>query len=300
MICGLSLIVLPVIASEHVDSKLFDKQEITFDSALITDAPHTLPKHISVISQDAYGKSLEANLHSFTFAKVIMADGITYNRIQLPEGSGAKIPGDPNIESYSKMLSIPNNAEVKLTIDNIEWSETFTDITIDPTQLPFPDVALTNGDRPDENMPFVKNDHAYSQLAESTATPIQILAPIHVRGKQFIVINYRPIDFTPSKKEVRFAIKVRFHLEYFYPEITTLPAPRLDPIVAGSVKANNVKSNSALETTIDTPLSAAQQADYLIITPPDFIDAITPLAQWKRQMGYQVYVASTDIIGNTQ
>ncbi len=298
LLCSLSFIVLPVIAFEHVDNILFAKKEISFSSPLLMDAASSLPKHISVISQDANGEYFEANLNSLTFAKVVMADGVTYNRIQLPDSTGAKIPGEPNVESYSQMLSIPNNAEVRLFIENIEWSETFTDIIVDPTQLPIPDVALINGERPDENIPFVKNDKAYSQFSDHPQTPIQIVAPIHVRGKKNIVINYQPVDFDPLNKSVRFATKVNFHLEYMYPEI--MPESRLDPILDRLKALTDMKPSSTITTQLDTPLSTAQQADYLIITPPDFIDAITPLAQWKRQMGYQVYVASTEILGNNQ
>lgn len=300
MICGLSLIVLPVIASEHVDSKLFDKTEITFDSALITDASNTLPKHISVISEDAYGKKLEANLHSFTFAKVAMKDGITYNRILLPNGGGVKIPGNPNIESYSQMLVIPHNAEAVLTIDEIVWSDTFTDKMIDPVQLPFPDVALINGERPDEQLPFVKNKDAYLKIPDSTAVPIRFLAPVHVRGKKFITVGYHPIDFNSVEKTVRFATKVRFHLQYFYPEMDSNKQQRQDPLLDDLSQENEIELGTNRDLKTDIPLTAAQMADYLIITPPNFVIEITPLAEWKRQMGYQVYIATTDVIGSSQ
>jgi len=222
MICFLS--VLPVIASEHVDSKLVDKKEIFFGSPSEKGT-----KHISIISQDAYGQNFEATLHSAIFAKVVLDDGITYSRILLPDGGGNKIPGNPNIESYSQMLSIPNDADIELIIDEILWSDTFINTTIDPVQQPFPDVALMNGERPDERLPFIKNEDAYIQMAGSIAAPVTLLSPVYIRGKKFITARYHPIDFNPLNKTVRFATKVRFHLQYLYPEIKGNEQRRQDP-----------------------------------------------------------------------
>lgn len=39
-----------------------------------------------------------------------------------------------------------------------------------------------------------------------------------------------------------------------------------------------------------------QQADYLIITPPDFVDAIRPLAQWREQHGLKTRIVTDDEI----
>ncbi|SHO21785.1 Putative uncharacterized protein [Moritella viscosa] len=293
MICFLS--VLPVIASEHVDSKLVDKKEIFFGSPSEKGT-----KHISIISQDAYGQNFEATLHSAIFAKVVLDDGITYSRILLPDGGGNKIPGNPNIESYSQMLSIPNDADIELIIDEILWSDTFINTTIDPVQQPFPDVALMNGERPDERLPFIKNEDAYIQMAGNIAAPVTLLSPVYIRGKKFITARYHPIDFNPLNKTVRFATKVRFHLQYLYPEIKGNEQRRQDPLLNEFPHKGKGKSGTNSNFEIDTSLSASQQADYLIITPPEFIHAVTPLAEWKRQMGYQVYVASTDISGNSQ
>ncbi|MGC3837257.1 hypothetical protein ACPSKX_25310 [Moritella viscosa] len=203
MICFLS--VLPVIASEHVDSKLVDKKEIFFGSPSEKGT-----KHISIISQDAYGQNFEATLHSAIFAKVVLDDGITYSRILLPDGGGNKIPGNPNIESYSQMLSIPNDADIELIIDEILWSDTFINTTIDPVQQPFPDVALMNGERPDERLPFIKNEDAYIQMAGNIAAPVTLLSPVYIRGKKIYYSKISPYRLQPTKQNSTLCNKSSF------------------------------------------------------------------------------------------
>ncbi len=277
---GLSIVSLPIKASEHVDNTLFERNVVMFSDNSSADTENEYPTNISLVKQEKHKVTLDANLHSLTFAKTTLADGITYDRILLPGGAGKRTPGNPNIESYSKMLPFPGGAEIQLVIDDITWSKPYNDITIDPAQLPFPDVALRNGERPDENMPFVKNANAYNSLSETKHNAVEISNTLRVRGKNYAVIKYQPIDFNPINRSVRFATHVRFHINY-----------------------NNETSNSAAQQKSapkNESFTAAQLADYLIITPSDFTDAITPLADWKREMGYNVYVAKTTETGSSQ
>lgn len=93
------------------------------------------------------------------------------------------------------------------------------------------------------------------------------------------------------------------------------PARLTNPVVAGRTLAFGVESNDTRRWLAVTPAGRKsvarllpmpstnlrardQQADYLIITHPDFVDAIRPLAQWREQHGLKTRIVTTAEIYN--
>lgn len=93
------------------------------------------------------------------------------------------------------------------------------------------------------------------------------------------------------------------------------PARLTHSVVAGRTLAFGVESNDMRRWLAVTPAGRKsvarilpmpstnlrardQQADYLIITHPDFVDAIRPLAQWREQHGLKTRIVTDDEIYN--
>ncbi|WP_064604082.1 C25 family cysteine peptidase [Photobacterium sp. J15] len=312
LLLTLALFSQPALAVDHTDVMVYDKQIITFDQMYDT-APLVrtaqTSKNVSLINQKGNSALFEAKLTSLTMGKVKMADGNIYDRIMLPDAGSPAAPGLPNLTGYQQMVRVPDGAELDIIIDDVEWSETFNDITVDPVQLPFPDSVKADGTRPDQNMPFVKNEAAYQRLTESVTSPITVIDTIRVRGKSYAVISYRPIDYNPIDETVRFAKKVRFHVNYVLSDGKTpkreyklsFDAPS-DSIIDLRLKSDQKNDSivSPVRQENNEELTPAQQADYLIITADEFRNAIEPLAAWKRKKGYKVHVATITETGNTQ
>ncbi|WP_299013632.1 C25 family cysteine peptidase [uncultured Photobacterium sp.] len=319
VLCLLAVLSQPIWAAEHVDSKVFDKKTIRFD-----DLPHTIEARSSTAAQQPFilnrkninSAEFEAKLSWLTMGKVTLADGKTYNRIQLPNGGHPADPGKPNLTGYQQMIRISDDAQVGVVIDDIQWSDTFNNIIIDPVQLPFPDAATIDGIRLDEHLPFVKDEQAYHPLMDTDTVmlskPVQLVETIRVRGKSYAIVSYQPIEFNPVTESVRFAKKVRFHLNSVVPNINTpktIVTDALQPEHSDSGSIFDVRSEpssvmtdnvSAVESKSSATLTPAQAADYLIITADKFRDEIEPLAVWKRKKGYNVYVATISESGRTQ
>ncbi|WP_299018757.1 C25 family cysteine peptidase [uncultured Photobacterium sp.] len=312
LLLTLALFSQSTFAVDHTDAMVYDKQVINFDQ-LYDSAPLARTKQASenftLINQEGSRALFEAKLTTLTMGKVKMADGNVYNRIMLPDAGSPAAPGLPNLTGYQQMVRIPDGAKLNIIIENVEWSETFNDIMVDPVQLPFPDVVKADGSRPDENMPFVKKEGAYKNLTDSVTAPVSIVDTIRVRGKNYAVISYRPIDFNPINETVRFAKKVRFHVNYVLTDGTktkredklNFEAPTdsiIDLRPQADQKADAVFTPGRQENNEE--LTPAQQADYLIITADRFAETIEPLAAWKRKKGYNVHVATITETGNTQ
>ncbi len=161
-------------AVEHVDASIFNKRVINFeqqvDVAPTAESAQT-NQNFSLMTLDSKRAIFEAKLTSLTMAKVKMADGNIYDRIILPDGGSPAEPGQPNLTGYRQLIRIPDGAQLNIVVDHVEWSETFTNTVVDPVQLPFPDVVEMDGTRPDQNMPFVKDEAAYGLITDSKTQP---------------------------------------------------------------------------------------------------------------------------------
>ncbi|MEZ8096958.1 C25 family cysteine peptidase [Photobacterium swingsii] len=315
LLLTLALFSQSTFAVEHVDASIFNERVINFDLAAdvasAADEEKSSP-YFSLLNLDASKAIFEAKLTSLTMAKVKMADGNIYDRIILPDGGGPVEPGKPNLTGYQQLIRIPDGAQLNIVIDEVEWSDTFKDTLVDPVQLPFPDVVEMDGSRPDQNMPFVKDEAAYSLMTEAQTPPVTVVETVRVRGKSYAVISYRPMDFSPIEKTVRFAKKVRFHVNYSLPKNKGGHSKRTDQLGFDAPTDSVIDIRSKAEQSASPALQAqpsaqnnaaltpAQNADYLIITADRFKDAIAPLAAWKRQKGYKVHVATVTETGNTQ
>ncbi|WP_084605317.1 C25 family cysteine peptidase [Psychromonas aquimarina] len=312
----MALLSLSVAAAEHTDSNIFDKRIIRFDQqtdVMSARSGGVKTGPISLTKTTNNGAELQANLSWLTLGKVKLKDGIVYDRILIPDAGGPLEPGEPNLTGYQQMIRIPDGMQLEVVIDEVTWSDSFEEMTIDPVQLPFPDVVTADGERPDQHLPFVKNKEAYALMPETETVPIKISKTIRVRGKSYAVISYQPIQFNPIEKTVKFANKVRFHVNYIHSEQKNSNARRKDPLKfddpasnsAIDIRSDDVKetddgAQNIMQRRSDTKLTASQQADYLIITADQFKDAVEPLAAWKRKMGYNVYTAPLSETGASQ
>lgn len=297
---------------QHTDAQVFDQHVIQFSppaDARSSGNEYITSNYISMLEKRAHHALFEAKLTELTLAKVKMADGNTYNRIMLPDGAAPNEPGKPNLTGYRQLVRIPDGVKLELSVEDVEWSKVYTDMVIDPVQLPFPDVVEEDGNRPDLNMQFVKDDAAYKVLPDSAHPLVSVVDSVHVRGKSYAVISYRPIQFNPVKKTVRFAQKVRFKINYILSDVST--PTRQDKLEFDAEKKSVIdlrddktksqkKVDSVPLSKHEADLTPAQKADYLIITADRFQKAVEPLAAWKRKKGYQVHVATVTDVGDTQ
>ena len=150
-ILTLAILSQSVMAVDNIYSEEFDKKIVNFgpvaDIAQLTKDSKK-PSYFLLTSKSEQSAIFEAQLTTLSLAKVKMADGNVYNRILLPDAGSSAQPGHPNLTGYRQMVRIPDGVQLELVIDNVIWSESFPDMTVEPVQLPIPDVVTADGERP--------------------------------------------------------------------------------------------------------------------------------------------------------
>ena len=131
---------------------------------------------------------------------------------------------------------------------------------------------------------LTQTDSSISALPLAETEPMQIGAPVTIKGTKLYPVLIRP---SYTKNSVRhFVRSADIRLNYSPPS----EMPQLNPSM-----------NKVFQELILNFQSTGDQRPrgYLIITPSDFVDEIQPLARWKEKKGWDVQVRTTSQTGNT-
>ncbi|WED24560.1 C25 family cysteine peptidase [Vibrio sp. JC009] len=280
----LALLATPVIADGHVDLKLENLNKITFSQQRPDAELDEKKGAIFEIERNDEGAYFIGYINSFEKAEVTLG-GKSYTRIRLPNASSDAEEGAPEIESYRKMVELPSNTQVKVKIreESIVWSETYNHILLNPMQPPVPDVVeAETGYRPDLNMPFVEDEQSYQQeLAEKPLIEIEQI--IKSRNKNIAVLKFNPIRYNPLTQELRIVSQIHFDLVFQKSE---------------SQEEKQAFRQEQADHNRPVPVTA-ENADYLIVTPNQYRATLQPFVEWKKKLGYKVFVASLNHTGTT-
>ncbi|PWI32497.1 hypothetical protein DI392_15720 [Vibrio albus] len=237
---------------------------------------------IKEINRSQHSVQFVGYVEKFIREKVTLA-GTDYTRITLPGSVSDAAVGEPNIPAYERMIEIAEDVEITLQIDEqrTQWSPVYSNILIEPVQPPIPDAALPDGTRLDLDREFIKHEAAYASVPKFKPL-VEIQRIVKGGGKRFAVLKYRPIRYNPLTQELQIASQVYFELV-----ISTAPLSLRQSLVSP-------------QSDEKQPLIVTQNnAEYLIVTPAEYVDVLVPFVEWKKKLGYRVFVATLEETGST-
>jgi hypothetical protein len=300
---------------------------LVFMVATVSDAANKTPRRVFFVETDAVNPAAvqnpvtlnakQPNRADFSSAvpyadltDVQMKESERFTRLSIPGMRGKGEPGMPEIPSREELVRVPAGAKIRLVIDNVSWQDVEGEVLLPPVQPPYPDVRPLGGDKKDPPIPFTKNTAVYSQNGFQNSDPVILGDRIRIRGREYIKIIYRPVDFNPVEKKVRVAHDVQWHLDVSAPNdverrrfdrFNTAPTDAIDIRTQEQIDAEIPSTDHSDSTSGPAPDLVASQndADYLIITPDEFADEVAPLAAWKHKKGYKTYVATLTETGSS-
>ena len=147
------------------NNKLISSERIEFDTRSSTNANQNQTQNqlnFSISSRERTRADISCSVNDIVIDTVQMKDGNEYSRIKIDGFGQSGEVGSPELPAKNQLIRKTGGSEVALVIDDVIWQEIPGDINLVPVQQPIPDVVTLNGERPDKNIPFEKNDIAYS------------------------------------------------------------------------------------------------------------------------------------------
>lgn len=258
---------------------------LPFDDTTTQEAPD-----VTLIESDIEETSFSVHFFGAS-APIIEQNGTSYTALRSPGCGIGDETGKPEIPSHTQLVVIPCGAQPEVQIINTT-SKTLPGYNVYPLQEP--GIDLVGAQEP----PFIKDEDAYQVDAFYPAEIVQVEDVKIIRGISYVLIRLFPVQYNPVTKELKVYSDICVKLVHSGGNLDipfgSKTMSKEDMVFFESLFLNS----SVLDGLVDID-AGANDYNFLIITPPDFVYGAKGLAQWKKQKGIRTKVVTTDITGTT-
>lgn len=210
----------------------------------------------------------------------------------LPGTSRLLIEGAPDLIKLTASVIIPDNSAIEVNIIEYDYVE-FENIEIAPSK-----GNLMRNQNPDD-VPFVYGD-AYLNDEFYPGKLADFDDPYIIRDFRGVAVHTYPLQYNPVSKVLRVYNKIVI-------EVVTSDGEVINPLVNNRTsngidrEFGNIYERHFINFDVNnnkyTPLEEA--GGILVISYPDFIEAMAPYVEWKNQMGRHTEIVDVTQIGST-
>jgi PKD repeat protein len=248
---------------------------------------------LKILEADEGHLLLELILPSFDLETVIR-DGVPYQRVQVPGWSHWGQPGYPQLPMYSVPLGLPRPGEPQITIVEADSQVTAVDYV-----YPAPALSLGGTDEaPQVVETFALDADAYGAdtlypggLTEATGNGF-------LRDQPLFQLRLYPFQYNPTLRELTVYRRLRVLVTFppLAPGAADIGRTRDSPIFEKILEQTLFNYDWLPKPQFDGVHAADNGATYVIITHPDFYDAVQALKTYRESQGETVSIAKTDDI----
>ena len=206
----------------------------------------------------------------------ISAEGLDFTSLNVPGWGLTTDVGIAELPVFSTWLTIPSGATVTASSRAEVMTSLGRNHLVYPAQEPMPNSDVADG-------PFAYDTAYYAGDSIPATSLLTVSETMIARGTSMVLVTVSPFRYNPALGEIIVATDVTLSFDFEIPEADA--ADGEDDGYDGFGEADGV--------------SAAAQADYLIIAADRFVTQVQPLAEWKHMKGFKTYVAPFSEVGTT-
>lgn len=261
------------------------------------------------IALDAAASSLDftaidVTIHGFWIESVKGADGVTYQRIEIPGLPGLQQLGAPSVPAVRALLGVATAAgEVKLVKAALSNVKSFGGLNVWPAGIPELDESIDPdsspgpaGDSGGSPEVFQKNKAIYelkTPWPPTNGPGATAVGPL-LKAVRGAACEAYPVHCIPADQRVDVAVNSRFEFSH---KGTPLPASEITK--DSYLLAASTVANWKAIATAWLPNLKFYSARYLFVTPKALVPTLQPLIDQKKAHGFQVTVIHTESISAT-
>ncbi|HOP05477.1 MAG TPA: C25 family cysteine peptidase, partial [Tenuifilaceae bacterium] len=230
---------------------------------------------------------------------VTSKNGDEFVELNFDQGFTSGEFGTPKLPVFSKLIQIPFDAEVSISVNNYTSKEySLEDIGINHKIYPIQPSIRKDQDL--DKVPFEYKKEAYERegFLKNPIATVKVLGTL--RGVRIARVEVFPIDYDPAngKLLVRNDIEVAFQFSGANTELENkvrlaTASPYFDQIYA------QLANSDTKDAYDDHPDNTKYPIKMLIISDRMFEGTLAPYIEWKTKKGFYVEVAYTDVIGTS-
>jgi hypothetical protein len=207
----------------------------------------------------------------------IITSDADYVELQMRDCKNSGIVGEAQLPIYSKLVTLPNVGNFKIT-----------NIRFDSEEISLPGKIAFTGMNDDVNM----SDSYYSQNTWYPEEVISISKPNIMRSHRFAQVTITAAQYNPALDKIRVLKNVEFDLDVD-------SSDRENPLT--KVVESSAFDNIAEQNIIGSERSSRSNVgQYLIICPDAVVANLEPLIQEKQKLGFRTRIAPLSETGNDE
>jgi hypothetical protein len=227
----------------------------------------------------------------------LINDNGSFYRISIPGHAHSTIPGKPELPVFSKLITIPEGADCKVTIKEVISSKISpSSKKIQGLLVPTQDGITKNTDQDRPRFRMDKAVYATRGIISSDTVTIKPLGI--VRNKNLANVFISPIRYNPKANLIEVISSMKIIITFEYPD--------------SYISKSNIPESKLFSETLNkgilnfnpanvVPGYSEQPVEMLILTDTAFKKQLEPFLEWKTQKGFKLKILykGTGFAGNT-
>ncbi|KPJ52023.1 hypothetical protein AMJ39_08820 [candidate division TA06 bacterium DG_24] len=208
-------------------------------------------------------------------------EGIAYTTVGIPGAGETGEVGRPSLPAITRLVAIPARGGVEVHAHAVD-SLILEDVDIPPAEDPRLD-GPSAGD--DEALTF--DETVYGRDALYPASLAELGPPAIMRDLRLVQVVIYPVRYNPARRELHVYQNVEIEIEFTDDGSNEKTLVRRRPSAGFEDLYRSLVLNY---DELGRDSDGVERGSYLIITHDQFVEEITPLAEWKERKGWDVVV----------
>jgi hypothetical protein len=254
---------------------------------------------VSLGASGPTGVDLRASISGLS-SRHVLTKGGTFESLEIPgEGITAQV-GKPRLPVIRRLVEIPFGATLTVELGSVSIEErTLHDLGLDdpivPQQAPvlkIPGAA--------ERAPFVIDERHYDTDAFWPPDLVKVKEIGVLRQSRLALVEIFPVRYNSRRGLVRLCSSAEFQLVFQDADLARTRSHRERYGNLFSTRSNSSRLFIEPDPPQPSPLEgwSADPVGYLIVVGDDLYEAIQPLVDWKRLLGFQVTLVKASQAGS--
>jgi len=259
-----------------------------------TIAVSTGQTRIQLLSNNQTGMTVEYSVGTLGYQNVSTVQG-NFTDISIDSYTSTNRTGLPQLPLLRQIIRVPLGANVvPRVVNNVSTLVALSSNGIYNRLLPRQESIAKNVDA--ASVPFVLNREFYDGTNWTNEPTIKVEEIGMMRGARLVALDFTPVQYNPATAQLQVITSATIEVSFAGADwaATDELYSRYYSSVFESMLAQTVFNYEPLRISLDRyPLGM------IIVTPQSYVATLQPFINWKKMQGYNVTVATTDVVGTT-
>ncbi len=252
---------------------------------------------LEVAESSATVLEFDVELSGIALESVATEEG-DFVRLSVPGLGRVGSVGEPQLPALRRFVEVPFGATVQVEVQPLD--KTMIDLAregmpsrVYPVQMPQPKCDCEEARR----WRFSYKEESYNGRVEQPAGAVR--GPYTFRDHQIMVLTLSPVSYDADRAQLEIVQRARVTVRFEGGDVAATVAAKerlasrhFDAFLGSATLNMNLNLEAAnWSYPDDAPV------EFLIITPPQFVDDLQPFVDWKTSCGFNVTVTTTDVAG---